>query len=202
MTKVFSHIQGISYEDIVAPVAKIDYIWLSLAIVASRKWELHHMDVNNALLHGYINEEIYMEQPKGYFQDISLVYMLRRSLYILKQAPQAWYDKMDSYLLSRGFLRCISDHNVYMMSKIDSLLLIFLYVDDLLIIGSSASSIFAMKTALHDRFSMTDMGLLHYSLGLEIIQNDSGTNIYQSKYARDILDSFHMTYSKPTPTPF
>ena len=75
---------------------------------------------------------------------------------------------MDSYILSRGFLRCRSDPNVYMIRNTNSLLLVVLYVDDLLITGSSASSITAVKTALHDMFSMTDMGLLHYFLSLEI----------------------------------
>jgi hypothetical protein len=89
-----------------------------------------------------------------------------------------------------------------MMRKKYSLLLIVLYVDDLLITGSSTSSIVVVKTALHDRFSMTDMGLLHYFLGLEINQNDSRINMYQSKYVRYLLDRFQMTYCKPYPTPF
>jgi hypothetical protein len=89
-----------------------------------------------------------------------------------------------------------------MMRKIYSLLLIVIYVYDLLITWSSASSIAAMKTALHDMFSMTDMGLLHYFIGLEISHNDSGIKMSQSKYAIYLLDRFHMTYCKPTPTPF
>jgi hypothetical protein len=112
-----------------------------------------------------------MEQPEGYVQDSSLVCRLKKSLYGLKQAPRAWYAKMDSYLISQGFNRCKSDPNVYMLRHTDTLLLIVLYVDDLLIIGSSVYSIAAVKSALHDRFAMTDMGLLHYFLGLEIIQS-------------------------------
>ena len=143
-----------------------------------------------------------MEQPEGYVQDASLVCRLRKSLYKLKQAPQTWYAKMDSYILSRGFLRCISDPNVYMMRNTISLLLIFIYVDDLLITGSSISSIVALKTTLHVKFSMTYMRLLHYFLGLEINQNDSGIKMSQSKYVIYLLDIFQMTDCKPTPTPF
>jgi hypothetical protein len=80
--------------------------------------------------------------------------------------------------------------------------MIVIYVDDLLIIGSSSSSIVAMKIGLHDRFSMTYIGLLHYFLGLEIRQNDSGIKMSQSKYETDLHDRFHMTYCKPAPTPF
>lgn len=109
-----------------------------------------------------------MEQPQGFVQDSSLVCHLRKSLYGLKQAPQAWYAKMDSFLLSVGFTQCHSDPNVYILQQGDSLLFLVLYVDDLLIIGSSSSTIRAVKTALHDRFLMTDKGLLHYFLGIEI----------------------------------
>lgn len=202
VAKGFQQVHGIDYDETFAPVAKMDSIRLALAIAAARKWEVHHMDVKNAFLHGDLEEEIYMEQPQGYVQDPSLVCRLKKSLYGLKQAPRAWYAKMDSYLLSQGFIRCKSDPNVYMLRSTDSLLIIVLYVDDLLITGSSISAIATVKTTLHDRFSMTDMGLLHYFLGLEISQSDSGINMTQSKYANDLLVRFQMIDCKPAATPF
>jgi hypothetical protein len=146
----------------------MDSIQLALAIVAAKGWEFHQMDVKNAFLHGDLSEEIYMEQPQGFMQDSSLVCQLKKSLYGLKQAPRAWYAKMDSYLLSQNFVHCKSDPNVYMLRMVDSLLLLVLYVDDLLITGCSTSTIVAVKRILHDRFLMMDMGLLHFFLGLEI----------------------------------
>jgi hypothetical protein len=76
---------------------------------------------------------------------------------------------MDSYLLSQNFVHFKSDPNVYMLRMTDSLLLLVMYVDDLLIIGCSISTIAAVKRILHDKFLMIDMGLLHFFLGLEII---------------------------------
>ena len=116
-------------------------------------------------------------------QDSSLVCRLNKSLYDLKQAPRAWYAKMDSYLLSQNFVRCKSDLNVYMLRTVDSLLLLVLYVDDLLITGFSTSTTIAVKRILHDRFLMMDMGLLHFFLGLEISQDASGIKLSQAKYA-------------------
>jgi hypothetical protein len=84
------------------------------------------------------------------------------------KAPRAWYAKMESYLLSQNFVRFKSDLNVYMLRMTDSLLLLVLYVDDLLITGCSTSMIFVVKRILHDMFLMTDMGLLHFFLGLKI----------------------------------
>ena len=67
---------------------------------------------------------------------------------------------MDAFLLSQNFQRCRSDTNVYIQQYDGNLIIIFLYVDDLLIIGSTISSISAIKTALHNAFEMSDLGLL------------------------------------------
>jgi hypothetical protein len=158
--------------------------------------------MKNAFLHGDVSEEIYMEQPQGFVHDSSLVCRLKKSLYGLKQGPRAWYAKMDSYLLSHNFVRCKSDPNVYMLRTVDSLLLLVLYVDDLLITDCSTSTIAAVKRILHDRFLMTDMGPLHFFLGLEISQDASGIKLSQAKYARYLLERFHMTDCKSSPTPF
>jgi hypothetical protein len=101
-------------------------------------------------------------------QDSSLVCRLKKSLYGLKQAPRAWDAKMDSYLLLQNFVHCKLDPNVYMLRTDDSLLLLVLHVDDLLIMGCSTSAIAAVKRILHDRFLMMDMAPLNLFLGLEI----------------------------------
>jgi hypothetical protein len=109
---------------------------------------------------------------------------------------------MDSYLLSQNFVRCKSDPNVSMLRTIDSLMILVLYVDDLFITSSSTSSIATVKWVMHDRFLMTDMGPLHYFLGLEISQDASSITISQARYARDIMERFHMTNCRSAPTPF
>jgi hypothetical protein len=160
------------------------------------------MDMKNAFLHSDLFEEIYMEQPHGFMQDSSLVCQLKKSLYGLKQAPRAWYANIDSYLLSQNFLCYKSDPNVYMLRTDDSFLLLVLYVDDLLITGCSTLVISAVKRILHDRFLMKDMGPLHFFLGLEINQDASGIKLSQAKYARYLLEKFHMTDCKSALTPF
>jgi hypothetical protein len=89
-----------------------------------------------------------------------------------------------------------------MLKTVDSLLLLVLYVDDLLITRCSTSTIAAVKRILHDRFFMMDMGLLYFFLGLEISQDALGIKLSQAKYARDLLEIFHMTDCKSAPTPF
>jgi hypothetical protein len=89
-----------------------------------------------------------------------------------------------------------------MLRMTDSLLLLVMYVDDFLITGCSTSVIVVFKRILHDSFLMTDMGLLHFFLGLEISQDASCIKLSQAKYAQDLLERFHMTDCKSTPTPF
>ena len=79
-----------------------------------------------------------------------------------------------------------------MLRMTDSILLLVLYVDDLMIIGCSTSAIAAVNRILHESFLRMDMGLLHFFLGLEINQDASGIKLSQAKYARDLLERFHM----------
>ena len=133
------------------------------------------MDVKSAFLHGDLEEEIYMKQPKGFIDDHSLVCRLIQSLYRLKQAPRAWYSKMDSFLISQKFERCKSD--VYMKKKEGFLLLVVLYVDELIITSSYTIGLSSIKSALNKAFSMTDLGLLRQFIGLELSQNTLGIMI-------------------------
>jgi hypothetical protein len=203
VAKGFSQVEGIDYNETFAPVAKMNYIRLVLALSASHKWEVHQMDAKSAFLHGDLKEEIYMEQPPGYVQnDSSLVCRLKKSLYGLKQAPRAWYAKMDSFLIATGFSRCHSDPNFYTKKVGSHLIILVLYVDDLILTSSDSKLLNHVKTSLKKKFEMTDLGFLHYFLGLHVLQTNEGIFLSQSKYACDLLRCFHMDDCKPTPSPF
>eukprot|EP00253_Pinus_taeda_P032502 PITA_32502 len=162
VTKGFSEVEGIDYTETFSPVAKMNSVYLVLSLAASFKWEVHQMDVKFAFLHGDLHEEIYMEQPIGFIQtDSSLVCWLKKSLYGLKQAPQAWYAKMDSFLLDSGFSRCHSDNTVYTKKVGKSLIILVIYVDDLILTGSDPNLINHVKSSLKKKFEMTDIGHLH-----------------------------------------
>lgn len=177
-------------------------IHLLLSLAASQGWSVHQMDVKSAFLHGDLHEEIYMEQPPGFVWDPSLVCRFHRSLYGLKQAPRAWYEKMDNFLISSGFNHYHSNPTIYTQRKETDLLILVLYVDDLILTGSSSSIIQNAKKELMAQFDMTDLGLLHYFLGLQVHQSSEGISIYQEKYALDLLQCFGMNNCKVAPTPF
>ena len=81
-------------------------------------------------------------------------------------------------------------------------MIIFLYVDDLLITGSSKDEIDSLKDAMNHAFSMIDLGLLRQFLGLEIDQSKHGIKVHQYKYALDLVKKFNMKYCKPSKIPF
>ena len=103
--KGYSQVQGLDYNETFAPVDRMDSFRMVLAIVASKRWEVHHMDVKSAFLYGDLEEEIHMKQPDGFIDDPSLVWRLRKSLYGLKQDPREWFSKIDAFLISQKFER-------------------------------------------------------------------------------------------------
>ena len=179
-SKKLSQVHGVDYTNTFAPVENMDSIRLVLAIAASKRWEVHHMNVKSDFIHGEIHEEIYMQYPSSFtIHDPSLVCRLNKCLYGLKQAPRAWYAKMDNFLLSQGFERWKYDPNVYLKNLYDSILIIVLYVDDILMTGSWIVDICSIKSSLHNAFSMTDLGLLKQFLGLEIEKYDACIKVIQ-----------------------
>ena len=83
----------------------MESIRLVLVVASSKRWEVHHIDVKRAFLHGDLEEDIYMKQHEGFIDDPSLVCKLRKSLYGLKQSPRAWYSNKDAFLISKKFER-------------------------------------------------------------------------------------------------
>jgi hypothetical protein len=151
------------------------------------------MDVKTVFLNGIIEEEVYIEQLEGFeiFNNDSHVCRLKRALYGLKKAPCAWYTQIDSYFTGLGFTKSEVDANLYQIVVEGKILIIFLYVDDLILNGDE-KMIHSCKEDLAKEFEMKDMILLHYFLGLEIWQRDGELFVSQGKYAREILGKFHM----------
>jgi histone deacetylase 1/2 len=106
VAKGFKQRYGIDYEDTFSPVVKAATIGLILALVVSNNWCLRQLDVQNAFLHGFLEEEVYMKQPPGYEDKSKSQYVckLDKALYGLKQAPRAWYSQLCVKLQSLGFV--------------------------------------------------------------------------------------------------
>ncbi|GJU82093.1 retrovirus-related pol polyprotein from transposon TNT 1-94 [Tanacetum coccineum] len=168
--------EGLDYFDTYSPVTRITSIRMIIAIAALRNLEIHQMDVKTAFLNGDLEEEIYMNQPEGFTApgQEGKVCRLVKSLYGLKQAPKQWHQKFDNTMLESGFKINECDKCVYVKDTSSGYVILCLYVDDMLIVGSNDKMIRSTKDMLKSKFDMKDMGLADVILGIKIIRTQNG----------------------------
>ncbi len=150
VAKGYAQTYGIDYEETYSLIAKMTTVRAIIAMVATKGWPLHQMDVNNVFLHGDLQEEVYMEQPPGYVDQThpNLVCRLKKVLYGLKQAPRAWLEKIGEYLVTSGFQTVDAYFSLYVKKTDHGIIIIVIYVDDLIITGNSDADISNLKKLL------------------------------------------------------
>jgi hypothetical protein len=163
---------------------------------------VHQLDVKNAFLHGTLTETVYCSQPAG-FVDSScpdMVCRLNKSRYDLKQAPQAWYSRFATFLLTLGFVEAKSDTSLFIYHHVDGVAYLLLYVDDIVLTTSSTQLLQRIITSLQQKFAMKDLGQLHHFLGMTAKPRQTGLLLHHFQYALDILEHAGMTDCKPCST--
>ncbi|GJR33662.1 putative ribonuclease H-like domain-containing protein [Tanacetum coccineum] len=168
--------EGIDYDEVFAPVDRIEAIRLFLAYASFKDFMVYQMDVKIAFLYGKIEEEVYVFQPLG-FEDPNFpyrVYKVENALYGLHQAPRAWYETLSTYLLDNGFKRGKINKTLFIRKDKGDILLVQVYVDDI-IFGST-------KKTLCTEFEK----MMHKN---------------QDKYVTEILKKFAFTDVKTASTP-
>jgi histone deacetylase 1/2 len=194
---------GIDYEDTFSPVVKAATIQLILSLAISKDWCLRQLDVQNAFLHGVLEEEVYMFQPPGYvdskFPDH--VCKLDKPIYGLKQAPRAWYAKLCNKLQALGFTPSKADTSLFYYNKGKHTIFVLVYMDDIIVASSSQEAVEALLADLQQAFALKDLGELHYFLGIEVKRGKDGLLMSQERYARDVLHRSSMDKCKSMSTP-
>jgi hypothetical protein len=195
---------GVDFFYTYSPVTKIATIRTLFALASIYNLIVHQMDVKTAFLNGDLEEEIYMEQPLGFVVkgQENKVCRLKKSLYGLKQAPKQWFEKFNNTVLSFGFVSNGSDTCVYTKVFGDNCVIICLYVDDMLILGTSMDVICETKTFLSSQFEMKDMGEVDVILGIKVTKTDKGFTLSQSHYVEKVLRKFNSFDDMPAKTPY
>ncbi|CAM8878782.1 unnamed protein product [Rhodiola kirilowii] len=204
VAKGFTQIEGLDYNETFAPVAKMTTVRCFLAVAVIRYWPIYQLDVDNAFLHGSLDENVYMKLPPGYFQSeraAGKVCKLTKSLYGLKQAPRQWFAKFTEALLEFGFQQSMNDYSLFTLHKGTDFIILLVYVDDVLLTSTSLVLIDHIKAFIHDKFKIKDLGTLKYFLGLEVARNSTGLFLHQRKYAMNLLTDHDMVDCKPALTP-
>ena len=194
---------GVDYYETFSPVVKPASIRTVLNIALNRGWNINQLDVQNDFLHGTTSETIYMHQPPGFVdkKNPHHVCKLEKALYGLKQAPRAWNARFSSYLQRMGFKTSKSDASLFVYRRGKDMAYLLLYVDDIILTGSSSSLLDRIKTSLKKEFPMTDMGRLSYFLGVKVEYNKAGILLSQQHYASEIIEKAGMSLCKPLSTP-
>ena len=122
---------------------------------------------------------------------IKCINFKKKALYGLKQALQAWYGCKEAYFLKKGFQKCHYEHTLFMKFKASGkIFIVYLYVDDLIHTSNDKVIIEQFKIFMMTEFDMFDLGLMHYFLGIEVIQSARCIFISQKRYEHDILTRF------------
>lgn len=189
VAKGFDQRDGIDYSETFSPMIKPATVRAILALAIHYDWCIRQLDVSNTFLHGNLQEDVYMEQSRGFIDSDHLEYVckLRKSLYGLKQAPRAWYDRLSQALLALGFQHSQVDFSLFLFDRDGVQLYFLLYVDDIVLTGTSRTAIFGLIRQLLKSFAMKDLGDLNYFLGIQVQRSSQGIHLRQSKYILDIL---------------
>ncbi|XP_020176901.1 uncharacterized protein [Aegilops tauschii subsp. strangulata] len=140
-----------------------------LAVTVSNSWSLRQLDVQNAFLHGVLEEEVYMKQPPGY------------------EAPRAWYSRLSVKLQRLGFRPSKADASLFFYKRGKVIIFMLVYVDDIIVASSAQEATSALLEDLKKDFALKDLGDLHYFLGIEVKKVTDGILLSQEKYVSDIL---------------
>lgn len=197
----FTQVKDKDYKHTFSPVAKLPTVRVLIALAAINHWPLQQLDVNNAFLHGHLDEEVYILPPKGYVVPRGKVCRLKKSLYGLKQASRQWNLELTRFLKDLGFTQSKQDYSMFTRSHEDKFLAALVYVDDILLTGNDVDGIGSVKTALHEAFTIKDMGAARYFLGVEIARSNAGILLNQRKYILAILVDVGLSAYKPAAAP-
>ncbi|GJW11645.1 putative ribonuclease H-like domain-containing protein [Tanacetum coccineum] len=175
--------EEIDYDEVFAPVARIETTRLFLAYASFMGFIVYQMDVKSAFLYGTIEEEV------------------EKALYGLHQAPRAWYETLSTYLIENGFRRGTIDKTLFIKKDKGDILLVQVYVDDIIFGSTKKSLCDEFEGLMHKRFQMSSIGEITFFLGLQVQQKKDGIFIILYKYVADILKKFDFATVKTTSTP-
>jgi hypothetical protein len=163
------------------------------------------MDVKMAFLNGELDEEIYMDQPDGFVVggQEGKVCKLLKSLYGVKQAHKQWHEKFERTLTDEGFVVNEADKCVYYRYGGGEGVILCLYVDDILIFGTSLDVIKEVKDFLSRCFEMKYLGVADVILNIKLLKDDDGgITLLQSHCVEKTLSRFGYSDCKSSPMPY
>jgi len=197
----FTQVAGVDYDEIFAPVVRMDSVRLLFAIAAQQDLKYAQFDITTAFLYGSISEELYMAPPPGLDLGPEKTLRLHRSLYGLKQAPRCWNSRFTNLLKKFQLAQSVSDPCVFISDNDDTLYLA-VYVDDGLIFASRQETIDSLIGYMRKEFEVR-LIKSNCFIGIEIARDPDSSTIFlhQASYIRRIIERFNLKNCKTAATP-
>ncbi|CAI7791424.1 unnamed protein product [Closterium sp. NIES-54] len=203
VAKGFQQTKGKDFDEIFAPVGKGTTLRVRLGMAANRGWRIKQMDITFAFLNGIILEELYMLQPEGLDDGGGRVCRLKKAIYGVKQAPRAWYHKLEETQLAGGFKKSECDHSLFLLQEKEQFLMLLVYVDDILLLSESSAIVEHVKEMLEMQFKCSKMGDVKYYLGMHVERDlDKGVlRLHQRKYCEGLAEKYGLQDGGKPATP-
>lgn len=201
----FSQQAGVDYDAVFAPVATQPTFRILLTVAGYKRMTVRHLDVKSAYLHGQLQEEIYMQQPKGFTVrgKEHLVCRLHRCLYGLKQGAKVWNDTISAILGELGFEQGRSDACLF-TKKLESgeLVYVLIYVDDMIVASVSEAEVDKVEKLLKKRISLSSLGEVSHFLGIRVTKDKDGFYaLDQQTYVAKVASRFKLDKAKGSKVP-
>ncbi|KAL5483092.1 hypothetical protein ACEPAI_8321 [Sanghuangporus weigelae] len=202
----FSQVPEVNFFEMYAPVTKLSTVRMILVMAAQFDIEIEQIDIKSAYLNGEFEdgERIYMRPPPGYGTEKTMVYVLKKPIYSLKQSSRKWYQKVTWILVDQLDFKCSDlDLGAFYRRDGDNLIMIVIHVDDFTIAADRHSQISEFKSCLRTFIEISDLGKLNWLLGIKINQNHlHGTiSLSQHSYIESILQRFNFDQLKTVNSP-
>ncbi|CAI7892600.1 unnamed protein product [Closterium sp. NIES-53] len=189
----FDQEHGRDYTETFAPVSRHTSLRILIAVAAMKKKKLRQIDVANAFLYAPVDAEIFVELPHGSHDEPNRVCQLLKSLYGIKQAPRLWQQYLHARLIRIGFKQLPHDQGMYRLTKGSDYVLLIVYVDDLLYIGSTDGIATYFEGELQKDLTITVSPTVTQYLGLNIREEENAIYLSAEKYADTIAKRFSLT---------
>ncbi|KAA0042159.1 putative gag-pol polyprotein [Cucumis melo var. makuwa] len=197
----YAQVERVYFDETFAPISRLESINLLVEISCIQRFKLYQMDVKSAFLNGYLNEEVYVAQPKGFIDSEypQHVYKLNKALYGLKQASRAWYERLAIYLNCKGYFRGGTNKTLFIHITNDELIVAQIYVDDIIFGGFPQDLVnnFIDIMKLQFEMSMSQHKRTPAATQVKITKDTDGARADHKLYRSIIGSLLYLTASRP-----